>query len=611
MSSIEMQGPADLSPGAVQPRPLEPLFSGSAKSTFIVGFLIWWASFIYFWMWWLQPDHIQSWAMYWLATFILAWVTITPVYFMLLFYRAKVIPADREWLQPPPRIALVVTKAPSEPLEVVAKTLTAMMAQVGHPFDVWLADEDPSTETRVWCDKRGIKISTRKNVEAYHQTAWPRRTRCKEGNLAYFYDMYGYELYDFVLQFDADHVPEKTYLQEVMKGFADSRVGYVSAPSICDANAQTSWSARGRLYAEASMHGSLQVGYNDDWAPLCIGSHYAVRTAALKQAGGLGPELAEDHSTTLLMNAAGWRGVHAINAIAHGDGPQTFADMVVQEFQWSRSLTTILLQYLPRYYAQLPGKLKFQFLFAQLWYPLFSVAMAVMFAMPLVAILAGRNYAIVTYYDFLIHFTPISLSLIFFSFFWRRTMSYRPFDAKVFSWENILYVFARWPWSLIGCLSSCKDKVTGKFVDFKITPKGTKQTDHVPARVLYPYVALALASAGVAAFFPTTEAAHGFYVFAIMNALIYSLLALMIFIFHVMENKVRSLPRLPSLWLAILGIVLSFVIGAYAIPNHGRLGLVALTKGTQIEASVARHLGVDLQQLTYAVGTPPRFWLWR
>ena len=38
-----------------------------------------------------------------------------------------------------------------------------------------------------------------------------------------------------------------------------------------------------------------------------------------------------------MMNAHGWRGVHALDAIAHGDGPRTFADLVTQEFQWSRS----------------------------------------------------------------------------------------------------------------------------------------------------------------------------------------------------------------------------------------------------------------------------------
>ena len=183
-----------------------------------------------------------------------------------------------------------------------------------------------------------MQISSRQGIAAYHRSSWPRRTRCKEGNLAYFYDQYAYEQYDIVAQLDADHVPAQDYLRQIVRPFVDPAVGYVAAPSICDANAERSWSARGRLYAEATLHGPLQCGYNDGWAPLCIGSHYCVRTAALRAIGGLGPELAEDHSTTLMMNAGGWTGVFQPDAIAHGDGPATFLDCMLQEFQWSRSL---------------------------------------------------------------------------------------------------------------------------------------------------------------------------------------------------------------------------------------------------------------------------------
>lgn len=65
-------------------------------------------------------------------------------------------------------------------------------------------------------------------------------------------------------------------------------------PSICAANAAQSWAARTRMYTEAAFHGVFQSGYTGALAPMCIGSHYAVRTAALKEVGGLGPELAED-----------------------------------------------------------------------------------------------------------------------------------------------------------------------------------------------------------------------------------------------------------------------------------------------------------------------------
>ena len=97
----------------------------------------------------------------------------------------------------------------------------------------------------------------------------------------------------------------------------------------------------------------------------------------------MGPELAEDHSTSLLMNAGGWRGVHAIDAIAHGAGPATFADLAIQEFQWSRSLMTIFLQHTPRYLARLPVRLRMQFVFCELWYPLFAGFMLLKFLVPI------------------------------------------------------------------------------------------------------------------------------------------------------------------------------------------------------------------------------------
>ena len=105
------------------------------------------------------------------------------------------------------------------------------------PHDTWLADEDPAPETIAWCEAHGVLLSTRKGRADYHRASWPRRTRCKEGNLAYFYDHYGYARYDFVAQLDADHVPQPGYLFDMLRPFADPKVGYVSAPSICDRNA--------------------------------------------------------------------------------------------------------------------------------------------------------------------------------------------------------------------------------------------------------------------------------------------------------------------------------------------------------------------------------------
>jgi cellulose synthase/poly-beta-1,6-N-acetylglucosamine synthase-like glycosyltransferase len=476
---------------------------------------------------------------------------------------------------------MVVTKAPSEPFDVVRETLKAMLRQT-YQHDTWLADEDPQGDTLAWCEAHGVKVSTRKGRADYHRPTWPRRTRCKEGNLAFFYDHHGYGDYDFVSQLDADHVPEPTYLEEMLRPFIDPRVGYVSAPSICDKNAPVSWSARSRLYVEAPMHGAMQAGYSNGFRPLCIGSHYAVRTTALKEIGGLGPELAEDHSTTLFMAAHGWRGVHAFNAIANGDGPANFPDMVTQEFQWSRSLVTILLQYTPALIGRLPFWLKFQFLFCQLWYPLLSLTFLVMFLTPVVALIFDMNMAGVTYPEFVLHSAAPALLLTLFVV---RLASYglcRPLRTRVLSWEAALYPLIRWPWVLIGTVAAVRDFWTGAVVDFRITPKGSPANAPLPIRVVIPFLMIAVGSTLPVLFLSEIQEARGFYLIALLNGTFYTTLIVVIYFMHARESARSQLLTLVNLranlvWSACLAAVI--LIPLAALPLRLPAGLAAILEG--------------------------------
>jgi len=513
---------------------LSPLMSHSQKVQYCIWLVILLGALAYFWIWWLEPEHNIGTYSYVLNVIVIAWVTLLPLYFILILSRAR-LPAPELLVPAGYRVAMVVTKVPSEPFSIVRETLKAMLRQT-YPHDTWLADEDPSSETLRWCREHGVMISTRKNRADYHRPDWPRRTKCKEGNLAFFYDNYGYANYDFVVQLDADHVPTEGYLEEMLRGFADSKVGYVSAPSICDKNAEESWSARGRLFVEGLLHGPLQAGYTGGLAPLCIGSHYAIRTTALKEIGGLGPELAEDHSTTLIMNAHGWRGVHAINAIAHGAGPQTFGDLVTQEFQWSRSLVTILLRYTPSYLRKLPLRLKLQFVFCQLWYPLFSVFMLLMYCLPLAALLLDTNMVGVSYLDFCLHISSIWIVLSVMAFWWRKQQWLRPIDVKMPSWEGTLFLFARWPWSLMGSVAAVRDWAWGNTLDYRVTPKGRTAAQRLPFRVLAPYAILSAASGLPVLFLGNIKIAFGFYVFAAFNSILYAILLLVIIVMHRREN---------------------------------------------------------------------------
>ncbi|MDN0076370.1 glycosyltransferase [Crenobacter sp. SG2303] len=513
---------------------LVPLLSGRQRVVFALLSLVWVCSLVLFWTWWLRPEHNADAFRYVANSLILFWSTIIPGYFVIVFARARVSntarPIPAGW-----RVAMVVTKAPSEPFEVVRETLVAMLGQ-SYPHDTWLADEDPSDETIDWCTQHGVFLSSRRGVAAYHNASWPRRTKCKEGNLAYFYDRFGYERYDFVSQLDADHVPAPGYLEAMLRPFMDDRIGYVSAPSICDSNAATSWSARGRLYAEAALHGALQAGYNGGLAPLCIGSHYAVRMTALRDIGGLGPELAEDHSTTLMMNAKGWAGIHAIDAIAHGEGPRTFADMATQEFQWAKSLTVILFRYTKHYIGRLPWRMKAQFLFSQLWYTLFSLTMVASIVMPAIALWTHRVWASIAYPSYLLYAGAVTISILTLMAWVRRTGCYRPYDGKVLSWEGTLFHFARWPWSLLGSLSALADCLRGREFAFRVTPKTATADTRPPVRVVLPYLLISLFCSLPVLIVGDAGSASGFYVLSIINSLIYLLIAGLIVAAHARER---------------------------------------------------------------------------
>ena len=497
--------------------------------------VLWAVSVGIFTAWWFQPKHIVNPWLFAFNSFVLGWGIVMPAYYFYFLRRMKKpnpeLPIPADW-----RVAMVVTRAPSEPFALVKRMVRAMKAQEV-PHDIWLADEDPSPEILDWCKAHDVNVSTRKGVADYHRLTWPRRTKCKEGNLAYFYDHYGYDNYDFVVQMDADHIPSPGYLKAMLLPFWNPKVGYVSAPSICDLNAKNSWVARGRLFLESTLHGSLQAGYNRGFVPMCIGSHYAVRTRALKEIGGLGPELAEDHSTTFLMNAHGWIGKHSIDAEAHGEGPATFADAMIQEFQWARSLAMILLNLTPLHFRRLSWRLKFQFLFGQLWYFLFSAAMLAAFLLPPLALALGRSSAHIIYLEFLfISIWPGIIALITVQWLKRQGLL-RPVNAKALGWESVCFELARWPWVVWAVIDAFRVTISKSHLTWRITPKDGKSRTAVPIRFLIPYLLIILFCGVAAVVYEPNPATRGYFWFTVFNAVCYLVLLTVILYYNARESR--------------------------------------------------------------------------
>jgi cellulose synthase (UDP-forming) len=493
---------------------------------------------LWFWLWWLATGH-GNWTFgSEAATALLAWVFGLSAYFF--FFVCRMSRPNPRLPLPDLRVAMVVTKAPAEAWEVLERTLEAMLAQeYAGPYDVWLADERPTLETLQWCLAHDVKVSTRHGVDEYHRPTWPRRTRSKEGNLAWFYDQVGYERYDVVVQLDADHVPAPGYLEAMVRPFVDPAIGYVSAPSICDANLAEGWTVRGRLYREASMHGPVQAGCNGGYAPVCIGSHYAVRTAALRDVGGLGPELAEDYSTTLWLQSAGWDGVFNIDAVAHGDGPATLEEMLVQEVQWARSLGTILVRWAPARLRTVRWRARPRLAFALVYYPVAGLVVAMASAAPVVGVLLHTSWGNTSLAGFYIHLWPhtvVSMALVLYL---RRCMLLRPVDGKVWSWELALFQLVRWPWTLWGFLQGIYAGRRSKVVNFRVTPKSVPGVRALPPRYVGPTLVLGSVPAWVVVLVRHPGPALGLMVLATTQALVYLGCASLVVALHLAGNRRR------------------------------------------------------------------------
>jgi cellulose synthase/poly-beta-1,6-N-acetylglucosamine synthase-like glycosyltransferase len=520
----------------VRPGTFVPLLPARDRALLAVIAAAWLVSFFWFWSWWLQPEHRAGWVGLIVNSALLLYLTALPAYFFVTALRLRRV--DPALAVPAVPVAFAVTRAPSEPWATVRRTLEAMLAQdFPHPYDVWLCEEVPTEETALWCLAHHVRMSSRQGDAAYQRAGWPRRTRCKEGNLAYFYDHWGYEHYEVVAQLDCDHVPAATYLAEVVRPFADPAIGYVAAPSICDANGGTSWAARGRLHREAVWHGAVQLGHSDGLAPMCIGSHYAVRTRALRDIGGLGPELAEDFSTTYLLNSAGWHGAFAIDAEAHGDGPLNFADMVTQEYQWSRSLTTMLMGLLPRHVGRLPFLLQLRFTYALAYYPLLGLMIVAGLSLPPIAVLTGLPWMNVNYFDFLLHFWSMPVWLVLTLFLMRRRGLLRPRTAPLISWETWLFALARWPFVIWGLFGAAAQRVSPRPVTFKVTPKGDPGGPQpLLARLVLPFATLAVVLSSVALLGELTSPSAGYVFLCLLAGVTYAAVAVAIPLLHVHES---------------------------------------------------------------------------
>ena len=540
--------------------------------------VLWLASALFFWLWWLAPGHQTTVAGLVINSAVLAFdLIVLPLWFFFFVLRMR---------RPGPALeipllstAMVVTKAPSEPWELVRTTLEAMLAQdFPHPYDVWLADEQLADETIDWCAAHGVRMSTREGVAAYHRASWPRRTSCKEGNLAFFYDRWGYREYDVVAQLDADHVPARDYLWHMVAPFSDPRVGYVAAPSISRPQRRRllvcSRTAVLRGCPARCDPGRTQQRLCPELHRLALrGAHRSAtrgRRAGARAGRGFhnhpDPERARMGRCVRDRRRGPRERPRHRRRLCHAGLPvgaehdARAADGQPEILEWPH----------PAAGFQLAG--------CQLWYPLYTLVMLVMLALPVWAVLAHAPLASVDVGAFYLHFAPVGIVMLGAALLRRHSGLLRPADAPVISWGGDPVP--------VRSLAVGADRLRARDLGMRDRTRGWVQGDteahrRRPAATDPGLVAIPVAVGCIDP--PRTarqgrRAARGYYFWALLNGAIYLLVAVALVVLHIAENRShtdRSMLRFASAKLPAIAAIAAAL--GLALVLHGRQALDGVT----------------------------------
>ena len=539
--------------------------------------LLWLAVNLAFWGWWLrQTDGSTGW-LYWAETTALFYqTTLLPTVFWRFVGKMK-RPVEIE-PRADMRVALITLCVPSsESLDVIEGQLVAL-GNVDYPHDSWILDEGASDEVRALADRHGVNYFTRHGVEAWNQPGPPFQAKTKAGNVNAWLDhvqTLGRD-YEVFVQLDIDHRPRPDYLDRVLGYFQDQNVAWVQAPSVCG-NLEN-WTARGLAEQDLIFQGPLQMGfYGATGTPFIIGSHASYRTAAIREIGGFQPTRAEDHLDTVVLAAHGYTGVFVPDVIATGDGPHDLTTYLRQQFAWAYSMIQIFFQHTPQLIRRYTRGQALQFLFCQSWYTLWSTSLAVLWALPAVALLVNRPIASVPVGRFFVYFVPVLLAS---TLMWCESRRwFQPSGVKL-SWRGIVLQTARWPvvlWALINVALRIKRP-------YMITPKGKAAGAGPRALSIYaPYIGLAAlplvavwlfdASAG-------SDLIRGYYGLALANALmgaavLATTLGMDIKQIATSRSALRSAMR--SRWVVVFALACLVVVLGVSVAHFGHQAVHAMT----------------------------------
>jgi cellulose synthase (UDP-forming) len=211
-----------------------------------------------------------------------------------------------------------------EPIELVRWTVMAAR-EIAYPHQTFLLDDGDRAEMRALAEELGVRYLAR-----------GRNTHAKAGNLNFGL---AHSTAEFVMVFDADHIPLPHALDATLGFFRDPSVALVQAPQdYYNIDAFQYFNARrGGLWHDQSFFYQIAQACRDWYrGASCVGTSVVYRRSALVRIGGIPTDtVTEDIHTSLKLHKAGYEVAYLNEPIAYGVAAADLRDYYKTRHRWA------------------------------------------------------------------------------------------------------------------------------------------------------------------------------------------------------------------------------------------------------------------------------------
>jgi len=336
--------------------------------------------------WWALPGHIGNRALFAALATAEAFTLVHSLGLWTNVWASKIEMPPRDWT----RFDIdVFVPTCGEPLRVIARTVRAAVA-MDVPHRTYVLDDARRPEVRLVASLCGADYLTR-----------PDNRGAKAGNLN---NALASTSGDLIAVFDADHVPERDFLSQLVGYFEDGSIALVQTPQYYG-NARDNEVARGAYEQQAVFYGPICRGKNGQESVFCCGTNMMMRRSSLRGVGGFVEDsVVEDFVTSMRLHRAGWRSVYFPYALATGLGPDTLASYFRQQARWARGSIDALFRAEPLRRG-LTLVQRMQYLLATTFY-LIGLATTVYVVLPILYLLFGLSAFSASSGSFVLFYAP-------------------------------------------------------------------------------------------------------------------------------------------------------------------------------------------------------------